>query len=181
MDGGAILSEDASLIEVCRSLCNHGRKSHYSYNFVGWNSRLGGLQATFLNETLKYDAQILSERRALFDLYFKLLQDVDPSVRLYQPPQGVLGNGYLLVLSLNEDIVPKITQTLKDKGISTGRVYPETLHQQAPAMGALRVSDLQCSQKFCLGVLNLPLYFGMTHQQVEEVAFQFKRSLKELT
>ena len=48
----AIATDDEADREPGALLCNHGRATHYSYSHVGWNSRMGGLQAAFLSRML---------------------------------------------------------------------------------------------------------------------------------
>ena len=48
-DGGAILTQNDDYAQKARQLANHGRSEHYSYDYVGWNSRLDALQAAYLN------------------------------------------------------------------------------------------------------------------------------------
>jgi dTDP-4-amino-4,6-dideoxygalactose transaminase len=54
---------------LVRSLCNHGREAHYSHAHVGWNSRMGGLQAAFLLRMLDELPGILESRRTTARYY----------------------------------------------------------------------------------------------------------------
>ena len=68
MDGGAITLQTEAQEALVRSLCNHGRSDHYSYAHVGWNSRMGGIQAAFIGRVLDEVPEILSSRRAAADV-----------------------------------------------------------------------------------------------------------------
>ena len=127
MDGGAILSEDPKLIETCRSLCNHGRSSHYSYAHVGWNSRMGALQASFILRFLDHSSTIIEERRKAMDHYASILNQGSPQYKFFAAPKGVRGNGYLAVIQLYNHDAEKTASALKSVGIGVGRVYPETM------------------------------------------------------
>jgi len=170
MDGGAIVSTSASLIDKCRSLCNHGRSAHYSYKYLGWNSRMGGLQAAFLSRTIKHVDRMLESRRKSFQKYLELLDNKTSALKCFSPPENVIGNGYLAVFGIQKKSISNVVEFLKFHGVGTGRVYPETMDQQELAKNAHRVSDLNHSKNFCEQVLNLPLFYGIKMEQVEQSA-----------
>jgi UDP-2-acetamido-2-deoxy-ribo-hexuluronate aminotransferase len=181
MDGGAMVTDDAALAEHCRKLANHGRSSHFSYSHLGWSSRMGGLQAAWLLEMLKHASAIVARRRALLDRYQAELASCLAATQGYKlvlPPAGVRGNGYLCVGTLDRSSHEAVAASLAVAGISVGRVYPSTLADQEPARDALRVSDLGHSRAFCRKVLNLPLYYGMSDDELGYVTRELARVLR---
>ncbi|MEM8930589.1 MAG: aminotransferase class I/II-fold pyridoxal phosphate-dependent enzyme, partial [Acidobacteriota bacterium] len=48
-DAGAVYCSSEELATTVRQLGNHGRTSHYGHGLVGWNSRLGGYDAEWLD------------------------------------------------------------------------------------------------------------------------------------
>lgn len=161
MDGGAITCSTAEQADLVRSLCNHGRAAHYSYAHVGWNSRMGGLQAAYLLRVCAATERILADRRASLSHYEALL-DGAPGVRVHRAPRGVVGNGYLLVAEALTRDGASVVKDLEAAGIGAARTYPETLSEQRPAAGALATSELSVSRAFCRRVVNLPLFYGIT-------------------
>ncbi len=179
MDGGAIFTDDAELGMLIRKLCNHGRATHYSYSHVGWNSRMGGVHAAWLLAVLDHADAIVAERRALEARYHELFLELSDLLCGYGAPAGVVGNGYLSVCTLRRHELATVTARLAEAGIGTGRVYPATLDAQPPAATALRTGDLSRGRTFCASVLNLPLFFGMTGEQMEYVESTLRRVLEE--
>jgi len=173
MNGGAILTDDPAQAALLRKLCNHGRATHYTYTHVGWNSRIGGMQAAWLLAVLDHDDTLLGRRRAIEAEYQSLFASLQGEVTAYGPPAGVEGNGYLSVCTLSRRALGEVTGRLAAEGISVGRVYPETLDMQPPASRALRIGGLANARDYCRSVVNLPLYFGMTDAQVEHVRAAF--------
>jgi dTDP-4-amino-4,6-dideoxygalactose transaminase len=167
MDGGAVLARDIERIQRARTLANHGRASHYSYDHVGWNSRMGGLQARYLHRILDHMDALLESRRRALGWYRELLGAVLPDVRLHVPPEGVQGNGYLAVLTCERAGGEQVLEGMKEHRIGVGRVYPGTLVEQPPCANDLRVSSLERSRAFCRRVFNLPLFYGVTRAEVE--------------
>ncbi|MDB4936140.1 MAG: Pleiotropic regulatory protein, partial [Labilithrix sp.] len=161
MDGGAVTVQSKEHEAFLRSICNHGRSDHYSYAHVGWNSRMGGLQAAFLSRMLDKLPAILESRRATAAWYRERLAPVK-GVRVFGPPSGVVENGYLSVLTVEGKRGQEVVDALKAAGVGAARTYPETMDVQPPAKsaGAIAHGDLRHSKAFCEKVVNLPLFYG---------------------
>src|SRR4051812_10461332 len=172
MDGGAITVQSKEHEAFLRSVCNHGRSDHYSYAHVGWNSRMGGLQAAFLSRILDELPGILESRRKSAAWYRERLTS-DPAVgkrvRVFGPPPGIVENGYLNVITVAGKRGQEVVEALKAAGIGAARTYPETMDVQPPAKaaGAIAHGDLARSRAFCERVVNLPLFYGMTEEERE--------------
>ena len=168
MDGGAITMQTAEHEAYVRSMCNHGRSDHYSYAHVGWNSRMGGLQAAFLLRVLDELPAILESRRKAAAFYRERLTGAK-GVKVYGPPAGVVENGYLNVLTIEGKPAADIVTKLKEKGIGAARTYPEPMDAQPPAKaaGAITHGDLKVSRDICQRVVNLPLFFGIREDECE--------------
>lgn len=162
MDGGAITVQSPEHEAFLRSICNHGRSDHYAYAHVGWNSRMGGLQAAFLSRVLADVPAILEARRQAAAWYRERLRD-ERGVRVHGPPAGVTENGYLNVVTVEGTSGDEVVAALKVAGIGAARTYPAAMSDQPPAerAGAIRHGELSRSRRFCQAVVNLPLYFGI--------------------
>jgi dTDP-4-amino-4,6-dideoxygalactose transaminase len=175
MDGGAITVQSKEQEAFLRSVCNHGRSDHYSYAHIGWNSRMGGLQAAFLSRVLDELPVILEARRKSAAWYrerFTSDAAAKKQVRVFGPPAGVVENGYLNVITVEGKRGQEIVDALKASGIGAARTYPETMDVQPPAKaaGTILHGDLRRSKAFSDNVVNLPLFFGMRDEEHEEAA-----------
>lgn len=180
MDGGAILTQDKDKAALCRVLRDHGRSEHYMYSHVGWNSRMSGTQAIWLAHALSLVDTFIHERNEALKLYEDLLPTSD-LYRQMSKPASVRGNGYLFVLELHASLsVEVLVKKLLEQGVATGRVYPSTLDQQPSAQQALMPVTLDCSRDFCSRVINLPLFPGITAQEVEYVVTCFLECVKAI-
>jgi dTDP-4-amino-4,6-dideoxygalactose transaminase len=175
MDGGAVLTSSAELAKTVRSLLNHGRKGHYSYEHVGWNSRMASVQGLYLRQALHHAPQWLEQRREILRVYHDTLTAKGVMVRV--PPATIRGNGYLAVAQLPTGLPFVVQKKLEERGIGTGRVYPETIHQQLPARHASRGSELSVSSDFVTQVINLPLFPGLSPSAQNEVIVNFLEAL----
>lgn len=175
MDGGAITVQSKEHEAFLRSICNHGRSDHYSYAHVGWNSRMGALQAAFLSRVLDELPVILASRRKSAGWYRERFGS-DPAaskrVRVFGPPAGVVENGYLNVITVEGKRGQEVVDALRAAGIGAARTYPETMDAQPPAKaaGAIAHGDLGRSKAFCENVVNLPLFYGMRDDEHEAAA-----------
>jgi len=173
MDGGAVTARTEAHAAMVRSLGNHGRSEHYSHAQVGWNSRMGGLQAAFLSRVLDELTPILDARRAAAAFYRTRLAG-DARVRVYGPPPGVTENGYLSVLTVEGHEGRAVVDALAARGVGAARTYPETMDAQPPvksgSVPALLHGDLSVSRAFCKKVVNLPLFFGIRDDEREAAA-----------
>ncbi len=174
MDGGAITMQKEAQEKYVRSICNHGRSDHYAYAHIGWNSRMGGIQAAFLNRVLEELPAILESRRAAAE-YYRARMTENPRVRVYGPPAGVIENGYLNVMTVEGKKGIEIVEALKKVGVGAARTYPETMDVQPPVAvtGAIKFGDLSVSKRFCESVVNLPLFYGIRDEERAEAADAF--------
>jgi len=174
-DAGAVACSTPELAQRVRQLGNHGRTTHYGHGLVGWNSRLGGFEAAYLNLGLDYMPERLASRRHLATLYRERLDAL--GVPTMGPPEGYLENGYLNVTLIPPDRRPKVEEVLRESGIGFGNVYPGAMSEQPGAaeflagkMGGEEASKLSRS------VLNLPLFAYMSDDEFEEVLTVFERA-----
>ena len=168
MDGGAITMQSAEHESFLRSICNHGRSEHYAYAHVGWNSRMGGLQAAFLARVLTELPAILEGRKRAAAWYRERL-DGEKGIRVYGPPAGVTENGYLNVITVEGKTGDEVVAALKGAGIGAARTYPAAMSDQPPAgrAGAIHHGELARSRRFCEAVVNLPLFYGIRTEDQE--------------
>lgn len=173
MDGGAIVTASAALADRARSLRDHGRSAHYAFERVGWSSRMGGLQAAWLHRVLDRLPWILGTRRAALARYADAIASMP--IELRGPPSGVVGNGYLAVVTARDG--EALAAALQAEGIGTSRAYPSTIDQQVGAGAAVVASELVHARAFCRRVVDLPLFAGITEDETARVLEALDRVL----
>jgi dTDP-4-amino-4,6-dideoxygalactose transaminase len=169
-DAGAITTPDPKIGERIRALCNHGRAGHYTYDYVGWNSRMGGLQASFLLRMLEHIDGFIASRLKAEAFYHEFFTEFADYCQVHRAPDHIAGNGYLSVIYCKTQSGDDVAAALKQKGIGCARTYPQTLCEQPPAQDCLRTSDLQRSRDFSKRVINLPLFAGITPAETQAAA-----------
>lgn len=183
-DGGGVALNDPILADKVRALCNHGRAGHYTYDYVGWNSRMSGLNAKFLLAQLPHQQDFIASRQRALEVYREELLPItegDSSpFRLHLPPEGQQGNGYLTVLVSRRQPGDAFVKALTARNIGAARTYPQTISAQPPARYALRLSELTRSTEFCQQVINLPMFAGITPEECSYSAKALIEIVKEL-
>ncbi len=175
-DAGAVMCGREELAERIRRLGNHGRMTHYEHGWVGWNSRLGGFDAAYLNLSLEYLPERLASRRRAMSLYAERLPEMGLEVRM--PPAGYLGNGYLNVTLVDPERRPAIEAVLSEAGIGFGNVYPTAVSKQPGAEGYLvGAVGGERADRLSRSVLNLPLFAYIEDGEVEEVLAVVERAV----
>src|SRR5690606_6766766 len=74
-DAGAVTSRHEAIAEQVRSLRNHGRRSKYLHDQVGFGHRMDTLQAAILRVKLPHLRAWTTERQRLAARYSSLLQE----------------------------------------------------------------------------------------------------------
>jgi dTDP-4-amino-4,6-dideoxygalactose transaminase len=169
-DGGLIAVNDAELAERLRMLRFHGSKAKTEFLYVGYNSRLDALQASFLRIFLRHIGDWNAQRREAAARYTELLDG------LVETPQDEDGHVYHMycVRSPERD---RLAAALKDADIGFSVYYRPPLHLQ-PALRFLGYSegDLPETEKASRENLCLPLWAGIGEDQQAEVVAVLKRA-----
>ena len=169
-DGGLIAVNDAELARRLRMLRFHGSESKKEFLYVGYNSRLDAMQASFLRIFLKHLNEWNAQRREAAARYTELLDG------LVETPVDEPGHVYHMycVRSPERD---RLAAALKDADIGFAVYYQPPLHLQ-PALRYLGHSegDFPETEKASRENLCLPLWAGITEEQQAEVVSVLKRA-----
>lgn len=154
-DGGAVVCKSRRMADHVRLLANHGRTGHFEHATVGWNSRMDSIQALWLTRALDVIDEVVEARRKITTAYRASSHG------------RVWGNGYLDGRFVYD---PEAFATkMRERGIEIGRIYPSTIDQQRGADRAIVSADLHVSHDHVRHCVSLPVWYGMTDEQVEYV------------
>ena len=165
-DAGAVTTDNAALAETVALLRNHGRRSKYVHERVGYGERLDTLHAAILSAKLAHLDTWTEQRRALAARYSRLLADSElvlPFVHADAVPAWHL---YVVRTPRRDDLLAHLTAL----GVQAGVHYPVPLHLQ-PAYAHLgyRAGELPVTEEVADTCLSLPLYPEMTLEQQDYV------------
>ncbi|MBI5624291.1 MAG: DegT/DnrJ/EryC1/StrS family aminotransferase [Elusimicrobia bacterium] len=166
-DGGMVATSSDEVAARLRLLRNYGQPAKYVHESVGYNSRLDTLQAAVLGVKLaKLDAWN-AQRREAAALYRALLASVP--VGLHSPLEGT--EPVYHVFSVLTERRDELQASLKAAGIGTGLHYNQALHLQKCFLDlGGQPGDFPVAEKVARQTLSLPMFPGITKEQVETVA-----------
>jgi dTDP-4-amino-4,6-dideoxygalactose transaminase len=168
-DAGALVTDDSALAEHARALRVHGETSKYHHDHVGYTARLDTIQAIVLLEKLPLLEEWNRQRRAAARFYTDALAGLEPlGLRLPPEPEGSESAWHLYVIRSSSR--QELAAFLADRGIETGRHYPEPPHL-APAYRRLGYGpgDFPVAEALAREGLSLPLYPGIGESQLTQV------------
>ncbi len=161
-DGGMVVSNDAELAERIRMLRDHGRKSKYEHEFIGYGERLDALQAAILRVKLRHLDEWNELRRTAAHRYAEML----PPDRVTFPCEAEWTRPVYYMYVVRVPARDSVLNRLTASGIGAGVHYPVPLHLQ-PAyahMGHAR-GDYPNTEQAADEVLSLPLFPEITEDQ----------------
>ena len=155
-DGGAVLTDDAVLAELLRSLRVHGQgNDKYDNRRIGMTSRLDTIQAAVLSEKLKIFQSEIDARQKIAERYNDGLGQV---VTLPPVPSGSTSVWAQYTIRLKPGLRDGLAATLKSQGIPTAIYYVKPLHRQEAYRRFPAAEDLSVSEQLADEVISLPMH-----------------------
>lgn len=166
-DGGAVTTNDEMIQTKLRMLRNHGGIKKYEHEIIGMNSRLDTLQAVVLDEKLKHLPEWNEQRRYIAGRYLKEMDDLPITLPLYLPDTEPVWHLFVVEVPENRKA---FMDFMEKEGVATGIHYPVPLHlTDAFRFLGYEKGDFPYAEKLALNCVSLPMYPGMTDEQVSYV------------
>jgi dTDP-4-amino-4,6-dideoxygalactose transaminase len=166
-DAGAVVTDRDDVAARVRLLSRQGDAGDYRHTAVGTNARLDALQAAFLRTKLRHlDAWIVARREAAAAYRAAL---AGTPVTLPEEPAGARHTYHQFTIRAPRR--DALQAHLRARGIATRVYYPIPLHLQ-PAFANLGHGPgaFPVAERLAGEVLSLPLYPGITPDQIGRVA-----------
>lgn len=163
-DAGAVVTNDFELAQKVRAIGNYGSSEKYHHIYQGINSRLDEVQAGLLRVKLPHLPEYNQYRQKVAQMYLDGIKN--PSVVL--PKTGAQRTHVWHIFAIRTPKRDQLQEYLKDMGIGTVCHYPIAIHNQK-AYGHLVHGPLPLAEQIAAEELSLPLYYGMTDEQVQYV------------
>ncbi|MGN0600669.1 MAG: DegT/DnrJ/EryC1/StrS family aminotransferase [Oscillospiraceae bacterium] len=165
-DAGAIITDDDELADKIRLLRNYGSRIKYHNEINGVNSRMDEMQAAFLKVGLKYLDEGNKERRHLAEMYINGIKNTKVII---PPVYSDVFHVYHLfpVLVENRD---EFQEYLRQNGVNTQVHYPIPPYvAECYKDWGFSQSDFPNSDRFSKQEVSLPIYVGLTEEEVQYV------------
>lgn len=170
-DGGAVTTNDPELLDRVKVLRYMGQHKKYLHEIIGFQQRLGEIQAAVLRVKLRHLEGWIDQRRKWAHRYNELLRNLP--IRL---PVELPGNRH--VYYLYTILAPRrdeLQAWLADHGIASQPIYPlEVPFQPAYTHLGHQKGDFPVSNRQVDEILCLPMFPELTEEEVNEVADRIK-------
>lgn len=165
-DGGLVTTDSDEIADMLRRLRNHGTVAPFTYDTVGYNSRLDEIQAALLRIKLRGIDAVLAGRKRVAGIYDRCLADLEVGI----PTRPAAGEHVFNLYTLRSPERDRIRAALKRAGIGFSVCYPLPLPLQAvyKPLG-YRPGDLPVGERLSAEVLSLPIFPEMSDAQIARV------------
>jgi len=165
-DAGAITTQNRDLAIKTGLLRNLGASSKYTYETLGYNSRLDALQAAILSVKLAYLNKWNQERKRIAQLYKNHLSSCTEII-MPTLPDGSESVYHLFVVKAKKR--NELQTYLLKHGIQTLVHYPNPLHLE-PCLGLVYSrGQFPTAEQLSERILSLPLFIGMKDEEIDYV------------
>jgi dTDP-4-amino-4,6-dideoxygalactose transaminase len=175
-EGGALTTDDDQIAKFARAARNHGQTARYEHEFVGYNYRMQGFQGAVLRIKLRHLYKWTGRRQEIAREYRRLLA----GCRLDLPVDNTCDECayHQFVMYVNNR--NRVIAHLAAREIDTVVHYPRPVHLQ-PAYSSLGLppGTFPHAERLCERALSLPLFPGLTNEQVTYVANAVREAVGE--
>lgn len=164
-DAGAITTNDEQIYEKAIALRNYGSGEKYHHIYQGFNSRMDELQAAILRVKLRHLDEWTVRRREIAEFYLKNIQN--NTIKL---PEYSEGENVWHIFPVFCENRADLQQYLQDNGIMAQIHYPIPVHlQKAYQDLGYQKGDFPVAEHLADTELSLPVWYGMSEKEIEEI------------
>ena len=151
-DAGAVTGKK-EYIDKVKMYRDHGRKTKFEYDSVGYNARIDNIQAVVIQTKLKKIDDWLDKKREICRKYTKELKGI---VKCPKEAPWSKHTYYVYVIETPEGTRDKLQEYLKQKGIGTNIHYKFPTHKTKAFKE--HTTLLEKTEFICKNILSLPCY-----------------------
>lgn len=183
-EGGMVSTNKAFFVPKMKSMREFGKiKKDIYINYhtsIGYNWRMPEVAALLGIRQLKSLPLFIKRRNEIAKIYNEELADVK-DIQIVSPEKNSENNYYKYIVVLPNHDRSVIHKALQEKEIQpSGYVYELPLHKQ-PIFPWAHTLSLPKTEFLCAHHMCLPIFYGMTDEQVRYVAKTLKEVLKRTT
>ena len=166
-EGGALVTDDASIAQRARSLRDHAQSQKYLHDEIGYNYRMDSFQAAVLAIKLKRLDAWNAARADRAAYYTELLANSSYKLPTHFSDSECVWHCYVIEAPDRH----WVRSVLHEAGIETAVHYPVPVHlQKVYAHLGYRPGDLPITERLCQHCLSLPIYPELSKEKIFTVA-----------
>lgn len=163
-DAGCVVTNNIEIAEKVRILRNYGSTKKYCHELKGVNSRLDEIQAAILSVKLDNLEKWNEFRRKVANRYLSEIKNKKVKLPIINKNNEHVWHLFVVEVDDRE----KFMNYLKDNDISSLIHYPTAISKQK-AYNEYKDLDLPIAVSKANKVVSLPMYYGLTEEQIEYV------------
>jgi len=165
-EGGGITTNNSKYIPRLKKLRNYGSEVRYYHDEIGFNMRMGEIEAAVLNVKLKYLNSWNNQRKAIAKKYQTEIKN--PKIKFqYQPSFSDSIYHLFVITTENRD---ELVKYLNKNNIFPGLHYPVPCHlQKAYSNLNYKIGDFENAEYLSNHCLSLPMYAELSNDELEKV------------
>ncbi len=165
-DGGAICTNNPELAQKIKTYRNYGSQKRYYNEVIGTNSRLDELQAGLLRVKLTHIDQLAADRKMYAEMMTEKINNVYIQTPKVDKDCTTVWHLFVVTTKYREQLM----NHLSENGVQSLIHYPVPPHlQQGYEYLNHKVNDFVITERLANEVLSIPLYDGITLEEVEYV------------
>ena len=169
-DAGAVTGSK-KLIDKVKMYRDHGPKTKYTYETVGYNARIDNIQAKVIQAKLPYVDKWNKGRRQIAHTYTKELENI-----IQTPIENQDSYHIYYVYAIQIEHRDSLQQHLKEAGIQTNIHYRTPTHKTS-AFSKYSNNFLRNTEYGCERLLSLPVYHSLTESNQQYIIDTIKNWL----
>jgi dTDP-4-amino-4,6-dideoxygalactose transaminase/predicted dehydrogenase len=170
---GGIVTNDDKIAELVRRMRDHGSLGKYDHDVLGYNAKIDNIQASVLDEKLKYLNEWNKIRGEVAKKYYDGLKDIKEIDFISPNNQNTISSHHIFAIRVPDR--NKFMEFLKTKEIATNITYPQALHTFTYLQeSGCKIGDFPLAEKLQSETVSLPIYPGMSENLVNFVIDSIK-------
>lgn len=163
-DGGAVTTNDVELATIIRKLRNYGASRKYVSEYVGVNSRLDEIQASFLSCKLPFLDADNNYRRTIAKRYLSEIKNKKITLPKYNGGKDHVFHLFVVLVKKRDHFI----SYLKQNEIGTLIHYPVVPHRQE-ALSEYKNLSFPITETIYEQIVSIPLNTVMTAEDISKV------------
>lgn len=165
-DAGAVVTNNKELADKIRAIGNYGSDYKYHHIYKGINSRLDEIQAAILRVKIPSLNKVNENRRKIADKYLNGIKN--EKIELPFVESNCEHVWHIFGVRCKER--DRLEKYLNECGIKTNKHYPIPMHMQECYKDlGIAEGDLPIAEEISLTELSIPMYYGMTDEEIQYV------------
>ena len=166
-EGGALTTNDDQIANFARAARSHGQTLRYEHEFAGYNYRMHGFQGAVLRIKLRHLDAWTARRQEIAREYRRMLAGGRLEIPVDDPRDECVYHQFVIYVKNRTAVLAQLAA----REVETAVHYPRPVHLQ-PAYSSLGYppGTFPMAERACEDVLSLPIFPGITAEQVSYVA-----------